>query len=137
MSVPIEALAPFRPRLVLVVDDSSLIREAVTLALSTNDGWEVLTASSGEEGLALAGTELPDAILLDVMMPGLDGIVVAERLAASPATRGIPLVMLTAADRPEDRERLSGLAVAGVIAKPFQLAALSGQLAALIGPELS
>jgi CheY-like chemotaxis protein len=120
----------------LAVDDSSLIREAVSLALSPIDGWKVLTAPSGEEGLALAGTEMPDVILLDVMMPGLDGIVVAERLAASPGTRGIPVVMLTAADRPEDRERLSGLAVAGVIAKPFQLAALSDQLAALIGPGL-
>jgi CheY-like chemotaxis protein len=117
----------------LVVDDSSLIREAATLALGAIGGWDVLTASTGEEGLAQASAERPDAVLLDLVMPGLDGVAVAERLMASPETRTIPVVMLTAADGAADRERLRHLPVAGVIPKPFALESLAGQLAALVG----
>jgi CheY-like chemotaxis protein len=124
-----------RPRRVLVVDDSSLIREAARLALGSIGGWEVLTASSGEEGLVRASADQPDAVLLDMMMPGLDGVAVAERLAAGPETRAIPVVMLTAADGAEDRARMGRLSVAGVIPKPFDLGALAGQLAALVGWE--
>jgi CheY-like chemotaxis protein len=115
------------------VDDSSLIREAATLALGSIGGWEVLTAASGEEGLERASAERPDAVLLDLVMPGLDGVAVAAHLARSPATRDIPVVMLTAADGAGDRERLGRLSVAGVIHKPFELAALPGQLASLVG----
>jgi CheY-like chemotaxis protein len=115
------------------VDDSSLIREAATLALGSIGGWEVLTAASGEEGLERASAERPDAVLLDLVMPGLDGVAVAAHLARSPATRDIPVVMLTAADGAGDRERLGRLSVAGVIHKPFELAALPGQLALLVG----
>ncbi len=120
-------------RCVLVIDDSSLIREAAMLALGSVDGWEVLTAASGEEGLERASAHHPDAVLLDLMMPGLDGVAVAERLARSADTREIPVVMLTAAVSAGDRERLARLAVAGVIHKPFELTALAGQLAALVG----
>jgi DNA-binding response OmpR family regulator len=120
------------PRRILVVDDSSLIREAATLALGAVAGMEVLTASSGEEGLVRGMAERPDAVLLDVVMPGIDGVTVAQRLAASPTTRTIPVVMLTAADATEDR-RLRDLPVAGIIPKPFALESLAGQLAALLG----
>lgn len=122
-------------RRILVVDDSSLIREAATLALGAIAGWEVLTAASGEEGLGLAMAQRPDAVLLDVVMPGIDGVAVARRLAASPATRTIPVVMLTAADGAEDRRRLGQLPVAGIIPKPFALESLADQLAALVGWE--
>jgi CheY-like chemotaxis protein len=125
------------PRRVLVVDDSSLIREAAALALGTIRGWDVLTAASGEEGLERAGADQPDAVLLDVVMPGLDGIAVAERLAHSPGTRTIPVVMLTAAGSAEDRQRLERLAVAGVIPKPFELATLADQLAVLVGWDVA
>jgi DNA-binding response OmpR family regulator len=121
------------PRRILVVDDSSLIREAATLGLGAVAGWEVLTAASGEEGLERAMAERPDAVLLDVVLPGLDGVAVAHRLAASPATRTIPVVMLTAADGAEDRRRLRRLPVAGIIPKPFALESLAGQVAALLG----
>jgi CheY-like chemotaxis protein len=123
------------PRRVLIVDDSSLIREAAALALGAIGGWEVLAASSGEEGLARASADRPDAILLDVVMPGLDGVAVAEHLAASLDTSAIPVVMLTAADGAEDRERLGRLSVAGIIPKPFELTALAAQVAALVGWE--
>jgi CheY-like chemotaxis protein len=124
---------PAASRRILIVDDSSLIREVAKLALSTVEGWEVLTASSGEEGIMRARDDQPDAVLLDVVMPGLDGVATAERLAASPDTQAIPIVMLTAADRAQDRERMRRLPVAGVIAKPFELSALASQLAAVVG----
>jgi CheY-like chemotaxis protein len=128
--------ASSRPsRRVLVIDDSSLIREAAMLALGSIGGWQVLTAASGEEGLERASADQPDAVLLDLVMPGLDGVAVAEQLARSPDTREIPVVMLTAAESAEDRERLDRLSVAGVIHKPFELAALAGQLAVLVGWE--
>jgi CheY-like chemotaxis protein len=118
---------------VLVIDDSALIREAAKVALATIGGWSVLTAASGEEGIAVAEAEHPDAILLDVVMPGLDGIAVAERLHTGPATSSIPVALLTAKDNPEDRESFRRIPVVGVIAKPFDIAGLAGELAALLG----
>ena len=122
-------------RRVLVVDDSSLIREAAKIALASLGGWDVLCAEGGEEALALAAAELPDAILLDVVMPGMDGIEVAERLAGTPGARACPIVLLTARDRPEDHELFGRLPIAGVITKPFDVAALADQLAETLGWE--
>jgi CheY-like chemotaxis protein len=123
-------------RRVLVIDDSALVREAAKLALDTFDGWQVLTAASGEEGLALAATEQLDAILLDLVMPGMDGIAVAEHLRAIPSTRSLPIVLLTATDQAEAHERFQRAQVVGMIAKPFDIAHLSHQLAELLGWSL-
>jgi CheY-like chemotaxis protein len=120
-------------RRILVVDDSELIREAAKLALGQLGGFDVVTATSGEEGLVRAAGDPPDAILLDVVMPGMGGIAAAERLAASPETSGIPVVLLTAKDAPEDRALFGRLAVRGVIPKPFQLGDLADQLIAALG----
>jgi two-component system alkaline phosphatase synthesis response regulator PhoP len=121
------------PPRVLVIDDSVLVREAARVALETIGGFHVTTAESGEQGIELAETERPDAILLDVVMPGLDGIAVAQRLTALPATNSSPVVFLTGGDRPEDRERCEAVAAAGVIAKPFQTEQLASELASLLG----
>jgi CheY-like chemotaxis protein len=120
-------------RRVLVIDDSALVREAARVALETIAGWEVLVAELGEEGIELAQTERPDAILLDVVMPGLDGIAVAQRLGALPAPSSSPVVFLTAGDRPEDRARCESVAPAGVIPKPFEIEGLADELASLLG----
>jgi two-component system alkaline phosphatase synthesis response regulator PhoP len=125
--------SPSHPRRILVVDDSVLIREAAKIALAQLGGFEVTTAGSGEEGLVRAAGDRPDAILLDVVMPGIDGVTTAERLTSTPATSAIPIVLLTAKDEPEDRERFRLLPVRGVIAKPFELAELSGQVERLLG----
>jgi CheY-like chemotaxis protein len=120
-------------RHILVIDDSLLIREAAKIALETVAAWRVSTAAGGEEGIALAVEQRPDAILLDVVMPDMDGVAVAERLHVTPSLSSVPIVLLTAKDRPEDRQRFRQAPVRGVIAKPFEIASLSHQLGALLG----
>jgi two-component system, OmpR family, alkaline phosphatase synthesis response regulator PhoP len=130
----VQALMTVDPvRCVLVIDDSELIRHAAELALGVFGGLRVLTADSGERGIQLARSARPDAILLDVVMPGLDGFEVAERLLATEAGAVPPIVFLTASDSMQDRERLGGAAVAGLIAKPFDVGALAEELCALLG----
>jgi CheY-like chemotaxis protein len=120
-------------RCVLVIDDSALIRQAAEIALGGPGGWRILTAVSGEQGLELALAERPDAILLDLVMPGLDGVAVAERLLAELAADAPAIVFLTASEQQQELERVRQLPVAGVIAKPFEVSALSSELAAMLG----
>jgi DNA-binding response OmpR family regulator len=103
---------------VLVVDDEAPIRLLCRVNLEA-EKMEVLEAADGESGLEIARTEKPDVVLLDVMMPGMDGWRVAERLVEDEATSQIPLVFLTA--RAELRDRARGLELGGVdyITKPF------------------
>jgi CheY-like chemotaxis protein len=116
-----------------VIDDSVLIREAAKIALGTIGGWQITTAASGEEGIERALSERLDAILLDVVMPGVDGLAVAERLHGIPATSSLPIVLLTAHDRLGDSERFQRLEIAGVVAKPFDISGLSREVATLLG----
>jgi len=120
-------------RSILVIDDSVLIREAAKIALGTIGGWRILTAASGEEGIELALSEHLDAILLDVVMGGMDGIAVAERLQGMHATSSLPIILLTAHEALEDSERLQRLEIVGVIAKPFDISGLSREVATLLG----
>ena len=103
---------------VLVIDDEAAIRLLCRVNLEA-EGVAVLEASDGRAGLERASTERPDLILLDVMMPGLDGWQVAEELVADERTRDIPIVFLTARADFRDRER--GLEAGGVayLTKPF------------------
>ena len=120
---------------ILLVDDEDDIREVAALSLETVGGWQVSRASSGAEGIAKALLEHPDAILLDVMMPGIDGPTTFERLQAEPQTRDIPVILLTAKVQTADRHRFEELGVAGMLAKPFDPMALSDQVAALLPAE--
>jgi DNA-binding response OmpR family regulator len=103
---------------VLVIDDEAPIRLLCRVNLEAEQ-MEVLEAADGETGFELARAERPDVVLLDVMMPGMDGWQVAERLLDDEATQDIPLVFLTA--RAELRDRARGLELGGVdyITKPF------------------
>jgi two-component system alkaline phosphatase synthesis response regulator PhoP len=103
---------------VLVIDDEAPIRLLCRVNLEA-EGMQVSEAADGPSGLEKARSERPDVILLDVMMPGLDGWRVAEQLIDDPGTRGIPIVFLTA--RAEFRDRAKGLDIGGVdyITKPF------------------
>jgi len=88
---------------VLVVDDSRLIRQLATMALEGVAGWHVVAAESGAEALELAASESPEAILLDAVMPDMDGPATLSGLQASPDTREIPVILVTARDGAEDR----------------------------------
>jgi CheY-like chemotaxis protein len=118
---------------ILVVDDSKLVHELARVALEAHDGWEVRCTASGAEAVALAAAEPPDAILLDVEMPGMDGPATVAALRARPASANIPIVFLTGHDDPAERSRLAALAVDGVLSKPFDLAALAGDVADALG----
>lgn len=122
-------------REILVVDDSELIREVVKIGLPA-PAWRVLTAESGAEALGVAAKAQPHAILLDVVMPELDGPATFERLQATPATCNIPVVFLTGRAEQSDRELLCAMGAAGVIAKPFDPAGLAERLSATLGWQL-
>ena len=120
-------------RRIMVIDDSELIREAAAVALGLA-GWEVDARPGGEEGVAAAQADPPDGILLDVMMPGLDGPATLERLRAADATRAVPVAFLTAkGDEEGERRALLDLGASAVIPKPFALPELAGQVSEAFG----
>jgi CheY-like chemotaxis protein len=129
--VPVAA----KTRKILLIDDEADMREVAQLSLEVIGGWQVTTARSGSEGLLLARTEQPDAILLDLMMPGMDGPAVLEQLRASPATKGVPVIYLTGKAQQYSANRLPGSRPDAVIAKPFDPLELSRQVAAALDWE--
>ncbi len=120
-------------RRVLVVDDDDAIREVAEVTLQIVGGWDVSTASSGQEAMLKAREHHPDVILLDVMMPGMDGPTTLGRMQHDPVTRQIPVILLTAKVQSGDRQRWDGLPLAGVIAKPFDPMTLPAEIATLLG----
>jgi CheY-like chemotaxis protein len=118
---------------ILLVDDEDHIREVAQVSLEAVGGWEVVTAGSGEEGIAKATEADPDAILLDVMMPGLDGPATFRQLQQEDATQDIPVILLTAKVQASDRERFAELGVTDVIAKPFDPMTLPDEVGAALG----
>lgn len=118
---------------VLIIDDDDDIREVAQVSLEAVGGWEVIAASSGLEGLSVARTDQPDAILLDVMMPDMDGAATFQLLHDDPGTRQIPVLLLTAKVQPADQRRFAQLDVRGVIAKPFDPMSLPDQVLQALG----
>jgi len=104
----------------LVVDDDRLLLRLIELSLGKT-GMKVLLADSGREALRLAQEEKPDIILLDLMMPMMDGYEVMRLLKANDGTREIPVVMLTAKSSDYDRHRCNEMGAAAYITKPFNL----------------
>jgi CheY-like chemotaxis protein len=121
-----------QPKRVLVVDDEEHIREITVSSLELTCGWEVLSAACGRDAVLCATEALPDAILLDVMMPDMDGPTTFSILRAQASTRNIPIILLTAKVQTADRQRYMSLGVAGVIAKPFDPTRLGEQVADLL-----
>ena len=121
------------PRRILLIDDDDGIREVARASLELVAGHEVVTAASGQEGLDAARRDPPDAILLDVMMPGLDGPATFARLQEQTETRDIPVVLLTAKTQEADRRRFAELGAAGVLTKPFDPLALPADVAQILG----
>ncbi len=117
---------------VLVVDDDDGVREIVQISLEAVAGWTVLTAPSGAAAITIAQAEQPDAILLDVMMPDLDGVETFRQLQQSPQTRTIPTILLTAKAKVSERQAFANLGVAGIITKPFEAVSLAAQVSQLL-----
>jgi CheY-like chemotaxis protein len=120
-------------RRVLIIDDEDDIREIAALSLETVAGWDVMMASSGAAGIVKAQEQRPDAILLDVMMPMMDGPTTFRQLRALPETANIPVILLTAKVQAADQKRFSDLGVAAVMFKPFDPLALAGDIARVLG----
>jgi CheY-like chemotaxis protein len=104
---------------VLLVDDEADIRRIAALSLSRVGGMEVEQAEGGSEGIRKAREGRPDVILLDMMMPGLDGLATFRALRGDPETSEIPVIFLTAKAMSSEVERLKGLGARGVLIKPF------------------
>lgn len=120
-------------RKILIIDDEEDIREVAALSLETVAGWDVLVAGSGAAGIAKARESHPDAILLDVMMPGMDGPTTFRELRAIPETARIPVILLTAKVQAADQKRFSDLGVASVMFKPFDPLILARDIAQVLG----
>ena len=121
---------------ILVVDDDDSIREITQLSLEMVAGWQVVAADGGAAALDLAREHQPDAVLLDVMMPDVDGITTFRKLRGEESTKHIPVVLLTAKMQVGERQLWDELDVAGVIAKPFDPMTLAAQVAELLAWDL-
>jgi CheY-like chemotaxis protein len=120
-------------RRILIIDDEDDIREVAALSLESIAGWQVCTASSGAEGMRLAAIELPDAILMDVMMPAMDGPTTFREMQKLPSLANIPVILLTAKVQGVDQRRFAGLGVTAVLFKPFDPLTLADQMSEALG----
>src|SRR5215212_2772956 len=116
---------------VLLVEDNEMNRDMLSRRLERR-GYEVVIAVDGESGLALAGSEAPDLILMDMSLPVLDGWEATRRLKAEPATRHIPVIALTAHAMSSDREKALEAGCDDYDTKPVELPRLLGKIEALL-----
>lgn len=115
------------------MDDDDSLREVLALVLEKVAGYEVESAEGGLAALEAARRRLPDLVLLDVMMPGMDGPETLRRLRELPGMEEVPVVFLTAKVLPEDLSALDGLGAAAILQKPFRAAELVASLRAVLG----
>jgi CheY-like chemotaxis protein len=118
---------------VLIIDDEPDVRAVVQGCLEDVAGWDVVPAASGQEGLVKVVTDQPDAIVLDVMMPGMDGFAFLRELRSRPEGRSLPVILLTAKVNPTDPQVLTELSIIGIISKPFDPFMLTEQVADFLG----
>lgn len=119
-------------RRILVVDDDDSILTIVKMSLEFCEEWDVITVDSAPASIAVAASECPDAIVLDVMMPELNGAEVLQALRAQPATKDIPIIFLTAKADRKRHQSLKDLGAAGVLVKPFEPDMIADQIKALL-----
>ena len=118
---------------ILFIDDEDDIKTLAEFCLESEAGWLMISASSGREGIAIAEQEQPDAILLDAMMPELDGIQTIAELQNNPKTKDIPTIFITAKAQASDRRRFYSSGAKGVINKPFDSLTLASQISGFLG----
>lgn len=118
---------------ILIIDDEGDIRRIARLSLTRIGGMEVVEAESGGEGVQKAVEEKPDCVLLDMMMPAMDGPSTLMALKNHPSTAEIPVIFLTAKAMPAEIERLKLMGALGVLTKPFDPVTLPVQIRTLLG----
>lgn len=118
---------------ILLIDDESDIQMLAKMGLTMTTDWSVLSANSGKEGVAIATSTPPDAILLDVMMPEMDGPATLIKLRTNPKTQNIPIIFLTAKAQAKDRRDLYAAGADGIITKPFDPTTLASQISEFLG----
>ena len=116
---------------ILVIDDDDAINELIKVNLELF-GYSVITAKNGIEGFALVKQELPDLVVLDVMMPEVDGFTVAKRIRENPETKNIPILMLTALGMVQDKVKGFDIGVDDYLVKPFDMDELRVRVRALL-----
>ena len=117
---------------ILIIDDEETIQTVVQFGIKMTAGWEVFTASSGQEGIKAAQSKQPDVILLDVMMPDMDGIATFKELQSHSQTEQIPVIFLTAKAQTAEKRQFNDLGVSGVITKPFNSLDLPEQITKIL-----
>jgi len=122
-------MSPMAQKVILLVEDHPTNRELVTDLLE-NAGYQVLQATTAEEGMALISLHRPDLILMDIQLPGQNGLEATRLLKADPATRAIPVIALTAYAMPGDEERIRDAGCDGYLTKPLRVQSLLESIAA-------
>jgi two-component system alkaline phosphatase synthesis response regulator PhoP len=122
-------------RRILLIEDEDDIREIAALSLESIGGWETILARGGQDGIEKAASERPDAIILDVMMPDMDGPATLEQLRKNPMTKDIPVIFMTAKVQAPERRKLDDLGAQGLIPKPFDPTRLAADIASVLGWE--
>ncbi|MFE4105375.1 response regulator [Almyronema epifaneia] len=118
---------------ILLVDDEPDVRAIARLGLEMGAGWQVLDATSGKEALRMAAKHQPDVILLDMMMPDMDGRSTLKALKSNAVTHQIPVILVTAKVQQSDQQNFADLEVAAVFAKPFRPLQLADQIRHTLG----
>ena len=118
---------------ILIIDDEPHLSTVIKTCLETLKPWQAIAVHSARSGLELAKTQPPDAILLDIMMPDLDGEELLEVLRENSITQSIPVIIFTASSQHQTPSAFPRHQIAGVIAKPFNPLTLSDQIAQLLG----
>jgi CheY-like chemotaxis protein len=113
---------------VLIVDDDEDVLSVTSLGLEMSAGWQVLTARSGQEAIAIAIEQQPDVILLDWMMPAMDGRATLQALRGNPVTSTIPVILVTAKAQSPDGSTFAGVEVAAILTKPLRPLKLAEQI---------
>ena len=113
---------------ILIIDDEEDVKAIAQMGLEMAANWDVVTASSGQEGLSAAETKQPDVILLDLMMPDWDGKETLQQLKNNPNTANIPVILMTAKTQSAIASELEKLAIVGIITKPFRPLQLPEQI---------
>ena len=124
-------------RKVLLAEDEEDIRKVAQISLQFRGGWDVALATDGEDCLAQAARDRPDLILLDCMMPKLDGYETCRRLKQDPALRGIPVIFLTAKSQESEVRKGLALGAIGYLIKPFNPMSLAAEIREILESDLA